>query len=125
MGEAGAPEPVVTLADVLAATTGPGPVWTVSSADLNVNLLAFAGLGVPRHVNADLDVLVLRVAGAGVLELDGVDYPLRAGQACLVPNGAARSLRSAGGSFAYLMCHRRGGGLWPDGSPPQTQAEDG
>ena len=112
--------PIITLSEVLTATAGPGPVWTQSSRDLNVNLLSFAaGQGVPHHINDEVDVLIVVVEGAGVLELDGVAHPLRAGQVCLVPAGAMRALWSSSGAFAYLTCHRRRGGLWPDGPQPR------
>ena len=118
--EAGVPA-ITTLTEVLAASSGPGPVWTRSSIDLNVNLLAFdAGQGVPRHVNDEVDVLIVVVAGMGVLELDGIAHPVAAGQVCLVPKGVARALGSVGGPFAYLTCHRRRGGLWPEGARPPT-----
>ena len=109
---------LVTLADVLTAASGPGAVWTHTSPDLNVNLVSFeAGQGVPPHVNQEVDVLIVAVAGEGVLELDGTAHPIRAGQLCVVPKGVRRSIRSGGGPFAYLTCHRRRGGLWPDGAP--------
>ncbi len=112
--------PIITLSEVLTATAGPGPVWTQSSRDLNVNLLSFAaGQGVPRHINDEVDVLIVVVEGAGVLELDGVAHPLRAGQVCLIPAGAKRALWSSSGAFAYPTCHRRRSGLWPDGTQPQ------
>ncbi len=115
---------IVTVAKVLAATAGPGPVWTESSQDLNVNLLAFADRqGVPHHVNNEVDVLIVVVAGEGVLELDDVEHPIHAGQVCLVPKGAARALRSNAGPFAYLTCHRRRGGIWPAGAAPEAEEQ--
>jgi quercetin dioxygenase-like cupin family protein len=109
------PDPeIVHLAERLAATPGPGPVWTHASADLNVNLLSFdAGQGVPAHVNEEVDVLIVGVAGEGVVEVNGATHALTAGQVLVIPKGARRSLRSAGGPFAYLTCHRRRGGLMP------------
>lgn len=108
-----APE-IVTLAEHLAVETGPGPVWTHTSADLNVNLLSFdGGQGVPAHVNSEVDVLVVAVAGDGIIGMDGVERPFSAGQLCVIPKGVTRSIRSGGGPFAYLTCHRRRGGLWP------------
>ena len=112
-----APE-IMSVAHQLGATAGPGPVWTHTSEDLNVNLLAFdAGQGVPLHVNHQLDVLIVVLSGEGVLEVDGVVRPIQAGEVCVIPRGTARSIRSAGGPFAYLTCHRRRGGLWP-AEPP-------
>jgi quercetin dioxygenase-like cupin family protein len=111
------PEPLefLTPAEVLARESGPGPVWTRSSADLNVNLISFdQGLGVPAHVNDEVDVLLIIVAGEGVLEIDRAAYLISAGQVCLIPKGVERAIRSGGGPFAYLSCHRRRGGLMPN-----------
>jgi quercetin dioxygenase-like cupin family protein len=109
------PDPeIIALAERLAATPGPGPVWTHTSADLNVNLLSFREeQGVPPHINDEVDVLVIGVAGAGLVEVDGRAHRLAAGDLLMIPKGARRSLRSAGGPFAYLTCHRRRGGLMP------------
>jgi mannose-6-phosphate isomerase-like protein (cupin superfamily) len=109
------PDPeIMTLAERLAATPGPGPVWTHTSTDLNVNLLSFdGGVGVPAHVNAEVDVLIMCVAGTGVVEVDGVSRPLGAGQLLVIPKGASRALRSTGGPFSYLTCHRQRDGLMP------------
>jgi quercetin dioxygenase-like cupin family protein len=113
---------IVTPADVLAMSSGPGPVWTLTSDDLNVNLLWFrAGGGVPSHVNNEVDVLVIVVAGEGMIEIDGAGQTIRAGQVCLIPKGAIRGIRSGSGEFAYLTAHRRRRALWPEEAPP---AED-
>jgi mannose-6-phosphate isomerase-like protein (cupin superfamily) len=105
---------IVTPAELLSRVEGPGPVWAQTSADLNVNLVTFdRGQGVPAHVNAEVDVLFVIVAGEGVINLNGEEHPVRAGQLCLVPKGVERAIRSSGGPLAYLTCHRRRGGLWP------------
>jgi mannose-6-phosphate isomerase-like protein (cupin superfamily) len=106
---------IVDLPAQLRADAGSdGPAWSLTSMDLNVNLVRFdGGRGVPEHVNAEVDVLILAIEGAGQVVIDGGVYELRASQACLIPKGALRSIRSAGGPFAYLTCHRRRGGLWP------------
>jgi quercetin dioxygenase-like cupin family protein len=109
-----APPRVVALAEILAGSDGPGPLWTATTDDLNVNLLSFEGnQGVPRHVNDEVDVLIVGIAGEGDIEIDGEVQRLGAGGLCLIPKGAARALRATGGRFAYLSCHRRRGGLWP------------
>lgn len=110
-----APGPeIIDLLECLQDASGAGPVWSQSSADLNVNLLHFdAGQGVPSHRNDEVDVLIVGIAGEGVLEIDGVGQPLHPGDACIIPKGALRSIRSGGSSVAYLTCHRRRTGLWP------------
>jgi quercetin dioxygenase-like cupin family protein len=113
---------IMSIADQLDTAVGPGAVWTHTSEDLNVNLLAFdAGQGVPVHVNDERDVLIMVVSGEGVVEIDGVVLPIRAGQVCIIPKGVARAIRGTGGRFAYLSCHRRRGGLWP-ADPPRRLA---
>ncbi len=114
-GEGGAPS--ATAADLTAiaeAASSPGPAWTLASEDLNANLLVFDdGDGVAEHVNADLDVLLVGVAGQGIITIDGTAALLKAGQVVLLPKGARRGTRAFGGRFAYLTCHRRRAGLWP------------
>ena len=108
------PVQIVSLPEVLAGSVGPGPIWTNTSADLNVNLISFsAGQGVPEHRNDEVDVLIVAIQGEGVVEIDGVSQDMRAGEMCLVPKGASRSIRSGPASFAYITCHRRRAGLWP------------
>lgn len=105
---------VVDFSSVQATEGATGPLWTLTSEDLNINLLRFAaGQGIAPHVNAEVDVLLVAIAGEGTVEVDGTEAVLRSGQACLIPKGAERAIRVRGESFAYLSCHRRRGGLWP------------
>jgi mannose-6-phosphate isomerase-like protein (cupin superfamily) len=88
--------------------------WSGGSEDLNLNLLVLTtGETVEEHVNAEVDVLLVGVAGSGTVAIDGDEHRLTAGQALVVPKGARRSIASTGERFAYLTCHRRRAGLWP------------
>jgi len=119
---------IVDLAVLAREDVARQPAWVSVSADLNANLLVFdAGGGVPAHVNAEVDVLLVGIAGAGVVEVEGTAHPLRAGQALVIPKGTRRAIRSAGGRFAYLTCHRRRAGLWPHGVPrsEEGRGDDG
>jgi quercetin dioxygenase-like cupin family protein len=105
---------VVDLAALARAAIPPGPAWTHRSDDLNVNLVVFpAGEGVAEHVNAEVDVLLVGIAGAGLVAIDGLPRVLRAGQAIVIAKGARRWTQAVSDPFAYLTCHRRRGGLWP------------
>lgn len=105
----------VDLAALARTSAVPGVAWAHQSEDLNINLLTFSqGDGVAPHVNDEVDVLIVAVAGDGVVEIDGVHRPLRSGQAVLIARGASRSLRAASDSFAYLTCHRRSKPLIPN-----------
>jgi quercetin dioxygenase-like cupin family protein len=91
-----------------------GAVWSLASADLNLNLVRFPrGDGVAAHVNDELDVAGVVLAGEGVLELEGREEPLRAGTLFFVPKGARRAIRATGAELAYLSFHRRRPGLMP------------
>lgn len=104
----------VDLAALARAATAPGAAWTHQSEDLNVNVLVFAsGEGVAEHINTGVDVLLVGIAGAGTVTVDGTRQILRAGQALLIPKGANRSILSMSDAFSYLTCHCRRGGLWP------------
>ncbi len=109
---------VVDLVAASQASAGSGPAWTHAGDDLNANLVVLtAGGGVAEHVNAEVEVLLVAVAGEGVVTLDGERHPLRAGQAIVIPRGARRAIAPHGDRFAYLTCHRRRGGLWPANVP--------
>ncbi len=104
----------VDLAALARAATAPGAAWTHQSADLDVNLLVFAsGEGVEEHVNAEVDVLLVGIAGVGAVTVDGTRHILTAGKAIMIPKSARRSTKGERAPFAYVSCHRRRAGLWP------------
>ena len=81
---------------------------------LDINLLVFAAdEGVAEHVNDQVDVLLVGIAGAGTVTIDGRQHELRAGRAVVVPKGSSRGTRALTERFAYLTCHRRRPGLIP------------
>ena len=109
-----ATEEGVDLATLARAATAPGSAWTLQSEDLNVNVLVFAsGDGVAEHINTEVDVLLVGIAGAGAVTVDGTRHILSAGQALLIPKGANRGILSTSDPFSYLTCHCRRAGLWP------------
>jgi quercetin dioxygenase-like cupin family protein len=104
----------VDLEELLAVAGGrAGVVWALEgSGDLNANLVRFdAGGGVGEHVNDEVDVLFVGVAGAGSVRVEGVEHPLSAGTLVFVPRGVRRSTVALSGGLAYLTVHRRRGPL--------------
>jgi len=96
----------------LTAGTGSGPLWGMASADLNATLLAWpAGHEIAEHVNDDLDVLLVVVAGAVTVTLDGEAHVLAAPATLLVARGARRAIRAGSEGARYLSVHRRRGPL--------------
>ena len=91
-----------------------GPIWSLNSEQLNINLLRFStGEGIPPHINDEVDVLIVIVEGEGTLTLGDEEHPIRTGEAALIPRGARRAIRCTSSALAYLSCHRRRGGLIP------------
>ena len=104
----------VDLAALSAAALRGGPQWAHESEDVDLTLLHWtAGEGVASHVNGEVDVVVVVVAGTGEASVDGAVYVLGPGQALLIPKGAERSLRCPATHWSYLSLHRRRRGLWP------------
>lgn len=116
--------PGVDLAALASASDRSGVIWVGGATDLNVNLARFGtGEGVAAHVNGEVEVLLVGVAGAGTVEVDGRCHPLGPGTALVIPRGARRATLAGAEGFAYLTCHRRRAGLWPTGlSRPGAQA---
>jgi quercetin dioxygenase-like cupin family protein len=68
---------------------------------------------VAEHVNDEVDVLLVGIAGTGAVTVDETRHILSAGQVLLIPKGANRGILSVSESFSYLTCHCRRAGLWP------------
>jgi quercetin dioxygenase-like cupin family protein len=104
----------VDLAGLAGLDSDLGLRWALRGDDLNLNLLVFTnGDGVQEHVNHEVEVLLVGIAGEGVAIVDGREHPLAAGRLVLIPKGARRGTRSTSERFAYLTCHRKRGGLMP------------
>jgi quercetin dioxygenase-like cupin family protein len=113
-GSRGNEPAIVELAAIARAGTAAGAAWTHQSDDLDTNLLVFAtGQGVDEHVNDEVDVLLVGIAGEGVVTVDGARRILRPGRALVIAKGTRRGTLALRDPFAYLTCHRRRSGLWP------------
>lgn len=107
--------PVVMNVDALAAGAGPadGVVWSAPhDGDLDVNLVQLGPAGeIARHVNHEVDVLLVVERGEAVVTLDATAVSMGPGSVVLVPRGTARSIVAGGAGVAYLSVHRRRGPL--------------
>ena len=124
---AGAPDASGEVIDLLtlAQRGAAGTAWAYGGAQLNANLLVFEeGEGVATHVNNAVDVLLVGILGQGVITVDGQEHHVCAGQALVLAKDTRRAIRAVGGRFAYLTCHQRRPGLWPEGVPrPEANPE--
>lgn len=106
--------PGAVLIELQQAHGHAGPQWGYASDDLNLTLLAWkTGESVAPHVNVEVDVVLIVVAGEGDVHVNGTVHALRPGQALLIPKGVARAIRPTSARFSYLSVHRRRRGLMP------------
>lgn len=104
----------VDLTAQAALRVASGPRWAHESTDLDVTLLSWrAPHAIAAHINNEVDVVMIGIAGSGEVTVDGAVYALSTGQALLIPKGAERSIRCQESDFSYLSVHQRRRGLWP------------
>jgi mannose-6-phosphate isomerase-like protein (cupin superfamily) len=110
-------QPAFELLDLTAAIAagGSGAILARETDDLDLNLVRFAdGAGVGAHVNREVDVVLIALAGSGIVRIDEDEVTVVAGSALLIPKNSERSIRSqSDGEFAYLSVHRRRARLMP------------
>lgn len=108
------PENRIDIGAALRQANNDGPIWSVNSEQLNLNLLRLpTGDAIAEHTNSELDVVLVIFEGSGELTVDGELYSLHPGLAVVVPRGATRAMRCTVGPLVYLTCHRRRAGLMP------------
>lgn len=112
--ESVAPSPIrVNLLETASVMTHSGPQWAHESEDLDATLLAWeAGKQIEAHINTEVDVVWIGVAGEGRATINGKAFELRPGVALLIPKGCERAVESTT-RFSYLSVHRRRRGLMP------------
>lgn len=90
------------------APTGRGAVWSATTDDLNVNVVAWsAGEGVGPHRNDERDVLLVILSGEGTVVVDAVGHPVAAGAVLVVPAGTEREVRAGPSGLRYVTGHVR------------------
>ncbi|MER7702622.1 hypothetical protein ABTX81_06975 [Kitasatospora sp. NPDC097605] len=97
-----------------AAADRAGALWRLTGAErqLDANVVRLRPeAAVAEHVEPDLDVLLLGIAGRGTLRCGGVAQPLEPGVLRVVPRGAARGVSAGPEGVVYLTVHRRRPGM--------------
>jgi quercetin dioxygenase-like cupin family protein len=83
-------------------------VWGAASEDLNATILVWPpNDGPPEHVNEERDVLVVCLAGSGLLLVDDEPHDLQPGAALIVEKGRRRRLTAGADGVRYLTAHLR------------------
>jgi quercetin dioxygenase-like cupin family protein len=95
------------------ATDRRGAAWSLPhGGDLDANLVRLEpGDEIAEHVNTEVDVVMVIVAGAGEVHAGGWSAVLRPGVVALVPRNCARAIRAGADGMSYLTVHRRRGPL--------------
>src|SRR5437763_1458412 len=91
-----------------------GAVWSLPrGGDLDANAVVLAaGDAVGAHVNEEVDVVIVGVAGRGVVDVDGEESRLAAGCLVHVPKGTSRTIVADGDEpLVYVTVHRARAGL--------------
>jgi quercetin dioxygenase-like cupin family protein len=119
--DAGHPEkPAVArmLCDVQALTgklpEPTGVLWKLAEPgrQLDANLIRLpAGERIGTHAEPDLDVLVLVVAGGGVMDTPDGAVRLAEGVLLWLPHGSTRGITAGPEGLAYVTVHRRRPGM--------------
>lgn len=105
---------LINVSEVLQGLGHDGPAYSITSDQLNVNLLRLSqGASIPQHINEEVDVLFVIIQGTCKLIVDNQTTILRTGMSAVVPCGRLRALRCTIGPLVYLTCHRRRAPLIP------------
>jgi quercetin dioxygenase-like cupin family protein len=91
-----------------------GARWalTESGRQLDANLIHLpAGHRVDTHTEPDLDVVLVVVAGGGIVGTPDEEQALADGNVVWLPRGSTRNLTAGDNGLSYLTVHRRRPGL--------------
>ncbi|WP_411104161.1 hypothetical protein [Streptomyces sp. cmx-4-9] len=91
-----------------------GALWRLRQANrqLDANLVRLLpGAGVAAHTEAEVDVLLVVVAGSGSLTLNGAQRDVAPGVLMLLPRDATRAILAGPEGLAFLTAHRRRAGM--------------
>jgi quercetin dioxygenase-like cupin family protein len=103
--------PGLDVVDLLVPAGGNGVVWSTSPEGFHANLVSLEpGGAIDAHRNDEVDVLVVVVAGAGRIDVDGAPTDVRGGTAVVIPKGTIRRIEAAsdaGPGLRYLTVHAR------------------
>jgi mannose-6-phosphate isomerase-like protein (cupin superfamily) len=91
-----------------------GAVWSLPhGGDLDANVVVVkAGGSVLAHVNPEVDVLLVVVAGSGTIEVDGEVHLLARNRIVHIPKATSRTIEaSTDEPLVYVTVHRSRGRL--------------
>ncbi|HEY3561758.1 MAG TPA: hypothetical protein VGL05_30040 [Kribbella sp.] len=104
---------------------GSGARWKLAEPgrQLDANLVHLpAGRRIEQHVEPELDVVLVVVAGDGTFGTADGPQQVAAGNLVWLPHGSARDLTAGADGLSYLTVHRRRPGLQIKTARPRREA---
>jgi len=109
---------VLALNSLTADSTG--PLWGTATEQLNATFLSWnVGHEIAPHINNEVDVIMVVLAGEGALTLDGQTREMKPGTVAVIPKGSERGIVAKSSPFSYLNVHQRRS-LKLTAPPPRT-----
>ncbi|WP_260980385.1 cupin domain-containing protein [Microbacterium paludicola] len=102
------------VGDAFRATGAPGSVWTLDPAErgLDANIIVLPpGDEIRAHDGPELDVLIVVLAGSGVLETAAEPVALAPGEIVWLPARSRRRFVAGADGLRYFSVHQRKPGL--------------
>ena len=104
----------VNLVEAGLTASHSGPQWAHECEDLDMTLLSWKlGQRIEPHINHEVDVVWIGVAGSGTATINGEPHELLPGLLLLIPKSCERGIESTSERFSYISIHRRRRGLMP------------
>ena len=104
---------MIEYVDIAAALAADGPRvrWSTEN-QLQANLVQLEpDAVVDKHVERELDLLLVVVAGNGRMVADGLDQRVTAPSVVVLPAGTRRTITAGPQGLAYVTAHRRRTGM--------------
>ncbi len=97
------------------ALSGPHQPWSIETEDLDATLVSWEeGSGVTAHVNSQVDVVMVVLAGNGIVRVGSEEQAIEPGMVVVIPKSSVRRVRATKGRLTYLNVHKRRGRLMPN-----------
>lgn len=108
-------------ADAFSAAESQGALWGTESEDLDATIVHWdEGLGVAAHVNSEVDVAMVVLAGAGKVRVEDESLAVSVGSVVVIPKGSEREVTAGEAGLTYVNVHKRKRKMMPNMVRPRS-----